>query len=121
MSEARPERLRRYAAATRNVPVKVAREVGARGGLFGVVMATQLLAGATLNSAVRMIRRALDAAGEANVAIGSDMDGALKMLIDCEGCPRWQTRCSPPGYPRRSSPTVIGGNAARFLRSALPA
>ena len=79
--------LRRYNAATRNVPESVAQEVGARGGLFGVVMATQLLGGSALNSAARMIRRALDAAGDANVAIGSDMDGALKMLIDCEGLP----------------------------------
>ena len=60
---ARPSRLRRYNAATRNVPESVAREVGARGGLFGVVLATQLVGGSTLNSGARMIRRALAAAG----------------------------------------------------------
>ena len=69
------------------MPESVAREVGARGGLFGVVMATQLLGGSTLNAAVAMIRRARAAAGEQNVALGSDMDGALKMLIDAEGLP----------------------------------
>jgi microsomal dipeptidase-like Zn-dependent dipeptidase len=118
---ARPGRLRRYSAATRNVPESVVREVGARGGLFGVVMATQLLGGATLNSAVRMIRRALDAAGDGNVAIGSDMDGALKMLIDCEGLPALADTMLAAGLSETVVSDVIGSNAARFLRSALPA
>ena len=117
---ARPGRLRRYSAATRNVPLEVVRDVGARGGLFGVVMATQLLGAATLNSAVRMIRRALDAAGDANVAIGSDMDGALKMLIDCEGLPALADTMLAAGLPETVVADVFGGNAARFLRSALP-
>lgn len=118
---ARRGRLRRYSAATRNVPESVVREVGARGGLFGVVMATQLLGGRALNSAVRMIRRALDAATEANVAIGSDMDGALKMLIDCEGLPALADAMLAAGMSEQLVSDVVGGNAARFLRSALPA
>ena len=117
---ARPSHLRRYNAATRNVPASVAHEVGARGGLFGVVMATQLLGGSTLNSAARMIRRALTAAGAANVAIGSDMDGALKMLIDAQGLPALADTLLAAGEEPDTVRGVIGANAARFLRSALP-
>jgi membrane dipeptidase len=116
----RPGRIHRYNATTRNVPVEVAQEVGARGGLFGVVMATQLLGGSTLNSAVRMIRRALAAAGEGNVAIGSDMDGALKMLIDADGLPALADALLIGGVQPAVVSGFVGGNAARFLRSALP-
>ncbi len=115
----RAGRLWRYNAATRNVPETVAQEVGARGGLFGVVMATQLLGGTTLNSAARMIRRALDAAGDGNVAIGSDMDGALKMLIDAEGLPALADALLAAGVSTDVTSGVIGGNAARFLRASL--
>jgi len=118
---ARPGRLRRYSAATRNIPEEVARDIGARGGLLGVVMATQLLGGSTLNSAVRMIHRALEAADGTNVAIGSDMDGALKVLIDCEGLPALADAMLAAGMSEQTVSDVLGANAARFLRSALPA
>lgn len=117
----RPSRWRRYSAATRNVPEAVAHEVGARGALFGVVMATQLLGGTTLNSAVRMVHRALTAAGDSNVAIGTDMDGALRMLIDCQGLPALADTMLASGLPETAVADVIGINAARLLRSALPA
>jgi len=118
---ARPGRLRRYGAATRNVPASVAREVGARGGLFGVVLATQLLGGSTLADAVGMIRRALDAAGDKNVALGSDMDGALRMLIDVEGMPALVDALLASGLEEAVVAGYVGANAVRFLRANLPA
>jgi microsomal dipeptidase-like Zn-dependent dipeptidase len=99
----------------------VAREVGARGGLFGVVMATQLLGGSTLTDAVAMIRRARAATGEENVALGSDMDGALKMVTGAEGLPALADALLAAGLSEQSVSDFIGGNAARFLRRALPA
>jgi microsomal dipeptidase-like Zn-dependent dipeptidase len=117
---ARPARLRGYSQATRNVPPEIAREVGARGGLFGIVLATQLLGGSSLNSAARTIRRLLELAGDDHVAIGSDMDGALKMLIDCEGLPALADTMLAAGFSETSIVAILGGNAARFLRSALP-
>jgi membrane dipeptidase len=116
---ARPGRLRRYNATTRNVPEEVAREVGARGGLVGIVLATQLLGGSTLADAVAMIRRALSIAGEENVALGSDMDGALRMLIDAEGLPALAGALLDAGLSESVASGFVGGNALRFLRSAL--
>jgi len=112
--------VRRYNAAARNVPESVARDIGARGGLFGVVMATQLLGGSTLNAAARMIRRALAAVGEANVALGSDMDGALQMLIDVEGLPALVATMLAAGIAQDAIAGFLGGNAARLLSHALP-
>jgi microsomal dipeptidase-like Zn-dependent dipeptidase len=117
---ARPGRLRRYNDSTRNVPASVAREVGARGGLFGVVMATQLLGGSSVNSAVRMINRVASVVGEENVALGSDMDGALRMLFDCEGLPALADTMLASGMSEESVGGLLGRNAARFLGIALP-
>jgi microsomal dipeptidase-like Zn-dependent dipeptidase len=118
--EANPGRLRRYNASTRNIPEDVARAVGARGGLLGVVLATQLLGAPTLSAGVAMIRRALRTAGEANVALGSDMDGALRMLIDVEGLPALADALLEAGVDENVVSGFIGANAAVFLRSALP-
>jgi microsomal dipeptidase-like Zn-dependent dipeptidase len=118
---ARPGPLRRYNATTRNVPAAVAREVGALGGLFGVVMATQLLGGSQLADGAQMIRRALTTVGESNVAIGSDMDGALRMLVDVGGVPALADALLMGGGDEETVSGVLGGNAARFLRTALPA
>jgi microsomal dipeptidase-like Zn-dependent dipeptidase len=118
---ARSGRIRRYNATTRNVPASVARDVGARGGLFGVVMATQLLGGSQLADGAQMIRRALTTVGESNVAIGSDMDGALRMLVDAEGLPALADALLMGGVGEDAASAVLGRNAARFLRAALPA
>jgi len=119
--DALPGRWRRYGPATRNVPDSVAREIGARGGLFGVAMATQLLGGSQLADGAQMIRRAIHAAGATNVAIGSDMDGALKMLIDVEGLPALGDALLTSGASADVVSDVFAGNATRFLRAALVA
>ena len=116
----RRSRLRRYSAATRNVPASLAGDVAAAGGLVGVVMATELLGGSTLGDAVATIRRALEVCGEERVGIGSDMDGALRMLIDVEGYPALASTLLESGIPVASVEGVMGHNTVSFLRRALP-
>ena len=115
---ARPGR-HRYRAETRNLPSAVAREIGARGGLLGVVLATKLLGGATLDDAVRMVHRANEACSDGNVALGSDMDGALRMVIDVEGLPALADALLDSGLSISTVRRFIGGNAVRFLRGSL--
>jgi microsomal dipeptidase-like Zn-dependent dipeptidase len=118
--DARPSRLRRYSAATRNIPADIAREIGARRGLFGVVLATQLLGGSTLADAAQMTRRALDIVGEDNVALGSDMDGALRMVMDAEGLPALSDALLAAHLQPSAVRGFVGENAGRFLSAALP-
>jgi microsomal dipeptidase-like Zn-dependent dipeptidase len=113
-------RWRRYSPANRNVPASLAAAVGATGGLVGVALSTQLLGGSTLAAAVRTFRAAVDAAGTDHVAIGSDMDGALRMVIDVEGLPALAAALLDSGLPADSVSGILGANAARFLRAALP-
>jgi len=111
-------RWRRYSPATRNIPASLAREIGTAGGLIGIVLSTQLLGGDSLSDAVTTIRLAIDSAGEDHVAIGSDMDGALKMLIDVEGLPALTGTLLATGLSTSSVEAVLGGNAVRLLRHA---
>lgn len=111
--------IRRYSAQTRNVPFELAREIGTRGGLVGVVLATQLLGGVTLRHATRMFRRAIDACGETNVALGSDMDGALRMVVDVQGLPALADALLESGLSEATVSRVLGGNAVGFLRRSL--
>ena len=115
----RRSRWRRYSAATRNVPASLAAEVGAAGGLFGVVLATQLVGGATLGHAAASVERSLEVAGPGQVAIGSDMDGALRTVIDVEGLPALTGALLERGIPQATVERVIGGNAIELLRAAL--
>lgn len=114
-------RWRRFSPATRNVPASLVAEIGAAGGLVGITLSTQLLGGATIAAAVRTVRGAIDAAGADRVAIGSDMDGALKMLIDVEGLPALADALLASGLDSLAVSGVIGANAVRVLGAALPA
>jgi microsomal dipeptidase-like Zn-dependent dipeptidase len=116
-----PSRFRRYSAATRNIPAALAAEVGRAGGLLGVVLATQLLGGDDLAAAVSSVEGALAAAGNQHVAIGSDMDGALREVIDVAGLPGLTSALLEAGIPAQTVAGVIGGNAMDLLRRALPA
>ena len=112
-------RWRRYSPATRNIPASLAAEIGSAGGLVGIVLSTQLLGGNSLADAVATIRLAIDAVGEDGVAIGSDMDGALKMLIDIQGLPALTDALLEAGLSQPTAQGVLGGNAVALLRVTL--
>ncbi|HYI22168.1 MAG TPA: membrane dipeptidase [Candidatus Limnocylindrales bacterium] len=111
--------VRRFSPATRNIPASLAAEIGAAGGLVGIVLSTQLLGDSTMDAAVRTISLAVESAGAEHVAIGSDMDGALKMLVDVEGIPALTDTLLVSGLPTETVAGVMGGNAVTLLRSAL--
>jgi microsomal dipeptidase-like Zn-dependent dipeptidase len=108
-------RLRRYSPATRNIPASLAAEIGAAGGLVGITLSTQLLGGSTLSAAVRTIHLAIESAGADHVALGSDMDGALRMLIDVEGLPALADALLDSGLSADIVRGVMGSNAIALL------
>jgi membrane dipeptidase len=114
-------RFRSYSPATRNIAASLAREIGQAGGLVGIILATQLLGGNRLSDAVATVRLAVESAGADHVAIGSDMDGALKMLIDVEGLPALTGALLESGLPVSTVEGVLGRNAISLLRRGLPA
>lgn len=114
-------RWRRYSPATRNIPASLASQVAAAGGLVGIVLSTDLLGGSTPGAFVRTVALAVESAGPAAVGLGSDMDGALRMLVDVEGLPALAHALLQSGMGAEVTRGVMGGNAAALLRAALPA
>lgn len=112
--------LTEISAAKRNIPAALVTEVGTAGGLVGIMLATRLLGGSAMAAAVRTFRAAGDAAGADHVALGSDMDGALRMLIDFEGLPALVDALLDSGLSAESVSGILGANATRLLRAALP-
>jgi microsomal dipeptidase-like Zn-dependent dipeptidase len=115
----RRSRWRRYSAATRNVATDDARIVAAAGGVIGVTYATQLLGGDTVGELVDTIRWAVDVVGPAHVALGSDLDGGLRAVIDVAGTPLITQGLLDAGVPRDQVAAVMGGNAVGILRAVL--
>lgn len=114
-------RWRRYSPATRNIAASLAAEIGRAGGLVGIVLSTQLLGGSDLADTVATIGLALESAGAEHVAIGSDMDGALRTVIDVEGLPALTDALLAAGLDQSVVEGVVGRNAAAFLAETLPA
>lgn len=112
-------RWRRYSAATRNIPASLAADVAGAGGLVGIVLSTELLGGSTLDAAVRTFKLAIESCGDDHVAIGSDMDGALRIVISYEGLPALADSLLTAGVPQRTVAGVLGANAIRVSRTAL--
>jgi membrane dipeptidase len=112
-------RWRRYSAATRNVATADARLVADAGGVVGVTYATQLLGGERLADLVDTIRWAIDTLSPEHVALGSDLDGALRAVIDVAGTPLVTQGLLDAGVRPDDVAAVMGGNALRVLRSVL--
>jgi membrane dipeptidase len=108
--------IRRYSPGTRNVPTELARDVAAAGGVIGVTLSTWLLGGETLDAFGRAVDLALVLFGPEGVAIGSDLDGGLRMLVDAAGYPALTGELISRGLDHSTVAAIMGGNALRVLR-----
>jgi microsomal dipeptidase-like Zn-dependent dipeptidase len=114
-------RWRNYSPATRNISTELARDVAVAGGVIGLTLSTLLLGAETLDGFGREVELGLEACSSDSIAIGSDLDGALRMLVDASGFPLLTGELLRRGLPRATVEQVMGGNAIRALRASLPA
>ncbi len=70
-------------------------------------------------SVVRSIAHAVELVGPAQVAIGSDFDGALRMPFDVRGLPALTAGLLAAGLDREAVAGIMGANALRTLRGAV--
>jgi microsomal dipeptidase-like Zn-dependent dipeptidase len=89
--------------------------------VVGIVLSTQLLGGDSVDDAVRGFQAALDACGPAGVAIGSDMDGGLRTVVDAAGLPALTDGLLTAGLPSGAVAGILGANAVRLLSGSLGA
>jgi microsomal dipeptidase-like Zn-dependent dipeptidase len=109
-------RWRRYSPGTRNVPSELARDVAAAGGVVGITLSTWLLGGETLETFGRAVDLALELCGPERVAIGSDLDGGLRAIVDAAAYPMLTAELLRRGHGPATVAAVMGGNALRLLR-----
>ena len=110
-------RVQRYSPGSRNLPSDEARMVAEAGGVIGLTLSTWLLGGDDLAAVGRAFDLALELAGPENVAIGTDMDGGLRMVVDAAGMPALTDELLRRGHDRETVAAVVGGNALRVLRA----
>jgi membrane dipeptidase len=111
-------RWRRYSPATRNLSDEQARAIVGAGGVIGLTLSTQLLGVRTVGGLVDAIRAAVDLVGTDHLALGSDFDGALPMVLDVSGLPLLTQALLDGGFGRSEVAAIMGGNALRVLREA---
>ncbi|MBA2275914.1 MAG: membrane dipeptidase [Chloroflexi bacterium] len=106
---------RKFTPRNRNLGDDEARLVAEAGGVVGLTLSTLLLGGDDLDAVARTVNAALELCGPAKVAIGSDLDGALRMVCDVTGLPAITGRLSGGGLDRETVAGVMGGNALRVM------
>jgi membrane dipeptidase len=111
---------RRFTPANRNIPDRAARMVAEAGGAVGITLSTRLLGGDDLDAVARAVDAGLELCGPGGIALGSDMDGALGMVVDAAGLPGVTERLLAAGHDGATVAAFMGGNALRVLRASLP-
>ncbi len=106
---------RKFTPRNRNLGDEEARSVAEAGGVVGLTLSTSLLGGDDLDTVARTVDAALELCGPTKVAIGSDFDGALRMVCDVAGLPAVTGRLLAGGLDRQIVAGVMGGNALRVL------
>ena len=107
-------------AGPRNLDDDLVREIVAAGGLIGIGFWPAAVCGRMVGDVVAAIRHAISVVGIDHVALGSDFDGAVTSPIDAAGLERLTEGLLEAGLTREDLVRVMGANAMRFFRFALP-
>lgn len=105
----------------RNLSDAQVRGIAATGGVVGIGFWDAATGGRDVAAIVRSIGHAVDVAGPAHVALGSDFDGAVPTPFDATGLPMLTDALLAAGFEVPVVRGVLGENAIRVLRSVLPA
>ena len=104
----------------RNLSDDHARGIAATGGVIGIAMFEHAVGGATVDDTARAMRYGADLVGVEHIALGTDFDGAVLTPTDVTGLPLLTDSLLRHGFNESDIAAVMGGNALRTLRGALP-
>ncbi len=94
--------------------------ISANGGLVGIGVWETAVCGGDAHAVARAIAHAINVAGFEHVALGSDFDGAVMAPFDVTGLPQITQALLDLGLDETAIEGVMGGNARRMLKKALP-
>ncbi|UCH72741.1 MAG: dipeptidase [Rhodospirillales bacterium] len=104
----------------RNLSDDQVRAIAGTGGLVGIGVYRYATCGKTVADTVRAMRHVADLVGVSHVALGSDFDGAVATVFDTTGWPLLVEALLADGFSEAEIAAILGGNALRVLREALP-
>ena len=104
----------------RNLTDDQLRAIAANGGLVGIGYWDGAVCEPTVNSIVKAIVHAVQVAGAAHVALGSDFDGATRTPFDTRGMAAITDGLLKAGMDQDTIARVMGGNIRDFLLQQLP-
>lgn len=104
----------------RNLSDDQLRGIARTGGIVGIGFWETATCGEDAAAVARAIRHAASVIGAGHVAIGSDFDGAITTPFDATGLPELTDALLAAGFGDDDLRGIMGGNAARLLREALP-
>lgn len=105
----------------RNLTDDHLRRIAATGGVVGIGYWEGAVCDASVPGIVKAIRYAVNIAGVAHVALGSDFNGATNMPFDVTGLPRLTEGLIQAGFSDADIRSIVGGNVQRLLLQSLPA
>jgi len=112
--------VRAIADNARNLPDEQVRGIAATGGVVGIGFWPTACGGDDAGSIARSVVHAVAVAGPEHVGLGSDFDGAVAVPFDASGMAVLTEALLAAGLDEATIAAVMGGNAVRVLREALP-
>ena len=106
---------------TRNLSDEQLRGIAATGGMVGIGFWPTACGGDDAASIARSIAYAAGVAGIDHVGLGSDFDGGVAVPFDASGMVLVTEALLAEGFDEGATGKVMGANAIRVLRAALPA
>jgi len=108
---------------TRNLTDDQLRAVAQRGGVVGIMIATNFIGGDHLSTFADHVVHAVRVAGAEHVSLGLDLDGLVTLPVefhDVRDLPRVTQLLYERGLTTEELEQVLGLNAFRFFSTALP-
>jgi microsomal dipeptidase-like Zn-dependent dipeptidase len=94
--------------------------VAASGGVIGIGLWPDVLCGHSPAAWARAVRYAVDLVGVDHVALGSDWDGAVPVIVDAAGTVHLVDALLSEGFGAQDISKIMGGNTLRVFREMLP-
>lgn len=104
----------------RNLSDDQVRRIAATGGVIGIGYWEEAVCDLSPASIARAIKHTADVAGIDHVALGSDFDGATVTRFDVLELMQVTQALLDAGFNEEEIARILGGNAVRVLRAALP-
>ncbi len=104
----------------RNISDEMIRKLGENGGVIGVGFFTYVLCGNDVNAIVSAMQYIKDLIGTEHIALGSDYDGIVNVVVDVGGLPVLTEALLASGFTRDEIRLIMGENVIRVLSEVLP-